>query len=185
VPILPKDRDPRLITVRRGGSLTDDDHRMLAEWALQCAEHVLPLFEEAQPDDARPRAALEVGRAWIRGELPMKAAHDAAFQANAAARGMPDPAKFAALAAGQAVAVAHVAAHDLGAAAYAIRAAEASAAPDAPDSPVAPDDAADARARARLEERDWQRARLPAAVRDLVLDDQVRRSAICWNVFDD
>ena len=52
----------------------------------------------------------------------MKTAHAAAFQANAAARGLPDPAKFAALSAGQAVAVAHVAAHDLGAAAYAIRA---------------------------------------------------------------
>ena len=44
-------------------------------------------------------------------------AHRAAFLANAAARGMPDPAKFAALSAGQGAAVAHVAAHDLGAAA--------------------------------------------------------------------
>jgi hypothetical protein len=100
-------------------------------------------------------------------------AHQAAFVANAAARGMPDPVKFAALSAGQAVAVAHVAAHDLGAAAYAIRAAGASVAPDG--------DAADA----RRQERQWQRDRLPEAVRDLVLDDQRRRSAICWNVFDD
>ena len=94
----------------------------------------------------------------------MKTAHDAAFQANAAARGLPDPARFAALAAGQAVAVAHVAAHDLGAAAYAIRAVGADA---------------------RLAERDWQREQLPAAVRELVLDDQLLRSAICWHVFDD
>ena len=57
----------------------------------------------------------------------MTDAHHMAFQANAAARGMADPAKFAALSAGQAVAVAHVAAHDLGAAAYAIRAAGAAA----------------------------------------------------------
>jgi hypothetical protein len=85
---------------------------------------------------------------------------------------MPDPAKFAALSAGQAAAVAHVAAHDLGAAAYAIRAASAS---------VLPDDAAQARAK----EREWQRVHLPAAVRELVLDDQQRRSAICWHVFDD
>jgi len=172
VPILPKERDPRLITIRRGGTLTDEDHRLLADWALVCAEHVLPLFEEQQPGDSRPRDAIEIGRAWIRGELRMTDAHNAAFQANAAARGMPDPAKFAALSAGQAVAVAHVAAHDLGAAAYAIRAAGAS---------VAAGDAA----RARAEERAWQRERLPAAVRDLVLDDQRRRSAICWHVFDD
>jgi hypothetical protein len=172
VPILPKERDPRLITVRRGGTLTDDDHRLLADWALVCAEHVLPLFEEQRPADSRPRDAIEIGRAWIRGELRMTDAHNAAFQANAAARGMPDPAKFAALSAGQAVAVAHVAAHDLGAAAYAIRAAGAS---------VAAGDAA----RAWVEERAWQRERLPAAVRELVLDDQRRRSAICWHACDD
>jgi hypothetical protein len=55
----------------------------------------------------------------------MKDARGAAFAANAAARGLGEPAKFAALSAGQAVAVAHVAAHDLGAAAYAIRAVQA------------------------------------------------------------
>ena len=99
-------------------------------------------------------------------------AHRAAFQSNAAARGMADPAKFAALSAGQAVAVAHVAAHDLGAAAYAIRAAGAG---------VPAEDAAQARAA----ERQWQREQLPAAIRELVVDDQQRRSAICWHVFDD
>jgi hypothetical protein len=123
MPILPKVRDQRLITVRRGGTLVDDDHRALAEWAAVCAEHVLPLFETRCPADSRPRDAIAVGRAWIRGEVTMTVAHNTAFVANAAARGLPDAAKFAALAAGQAVAVAHVAAHDLGAAAYAIRAA--------------------------------------------------------------
>jgi hypothetical protein len=172
VPILPRERDPRLITLRRGGTLTDEHHRLLAAWALTCAEHVLPLFEDRRPDDDRPRAALGVGHAWIRGEVPMKDAHQAAFQANAAGRGLADPAKFAALAAGQAVAVAHVAAHDLGAAAYAIRAAGAG---------VPAEDAA----RARAEERQWQRERLPDAVRELVLEDQRNRSAICWHVFDD
>lgn len=172
MPILPKVRDPRLITVRRGGTLTDDHHRLLADWALLCAEHVLHLFEQQRPTDARPREAIDVGRAWIRGEVRMGDAHQAAFAANAAARELPDPAKFAALSAGQAVAVAHVAAHDLGAAAYAIRAAGAC---------VAADDAA----RARADERQWQQERIPEAVRDLVLDDQQRRSAICWHVFAD
>jgi hypothetical protein len=164
--ILAKERDPRLVTVRRGGTLTDDAHRLLAAWAVACAEHVLPLFERERPDDHGPRSVLEVARAWIRGEVPMKAAHDAAFRANAAGRGLPDPARFAALSAGQAVAVAHVAAHDLGAAAYAIRAV-----------------AADAGEAAGIEEREWQRARLPAEVRELVLDDQRRRDPICWGVF--
>ena len=122
MPILPAERDPRLITMRRGGTLTDEHHRLLADWAALCAEHVLQLFDEEQPRDTRPRDAIDVGRAWVRDEVRMGDARRAAFAANAAARGLPDPAKFAALAAGQAAAVAHVAAHDLGAAAYAIRA---------------------------------------------------------------
>ena len=62
--ILPKVRDPRFITVRRGGSLADDDHRLLALWAADCAEHVLHHFEQARPDGRpsapgdRPRAGL-------------------------------------------------------------------------------------------------------------------------------
>lgn len=172
MPILPAQRDPRFITIRRGGTLTDEHHHLLAEWAAVCAEHVLPLFETERPDDTRPRDAIELGRAWIRGEVPMKEAHQRAFVANAAGRDLPDPAKFAALAAGQAVAVAHVAAHELGAAAYAIRAVAA----------AAPSGESEA---ARLRERDWQRAQLPAEISGLVLDDQRLRSTICWNVFDD
>lgn len=170
MPILPKERDPRLITLRRGGSLTDEDHHLLAEWAALCAEHVLPFFEKACPGDARPRDAIAVGRGWIRGEVPMRDAHKTAFVANAAARGLPDPAKFAALAAGQAVAVAHVAAHYLGAAAYAIRSAAAS---------VAEGDAEGA----RLKELGWQRKRIPATLREFVLEDQRARNDICWGAF--
>jgi len=107
MPILPKDRDPALITMRRGGTLTDDDHRLLATWAIACAEHVLPLFEAERPDDPILRTTLELARGWVRGEVPMKEAHQQSFRANAAGRGWPDPARFAALAAGQAVAVAH------------------------------------------------------------------------------
>ena len=34
------------MTVRRGGSLQDDDHRLLAVWAADCAQHVLHHFDE-------------------------------------------------------------------------------------------------------------------------------------------
>jgi hypothetical protein len=172
MPILPTERDPRLITLRRGGTLTDDHHRLLAEWAAQCAEHVLQLFEQVQPNDTRPREAIDADRAWIRGEMRMMDARQLAFASNAAARGLPDSAKFAALSAGQAGAVPHVAAHDLGAAAYAIRAV-------ADTAPAGKTDAA------RIRERDWQRKRIPAELRELVLEDQQNRSPICWHVFDD
>jgi hypothetical protein len=170
--ILPKVRDARFITIRRGGSLTDTDHRLLALWAATCAEHVLPLFERVRPGDPRPRHAIELGRAWTRGEVGMMAARAAAGHANAAARDLAGAPRFAAYAAAQAAAVGHVAAHELGAAAYAIRAAEAAASEGG-------------RETARIRERDWQREQLPNVIRELVLDDQRLRSPICWGAFDD
>src|SRR3712207_1250478 len=125
--ILPNVRDPRFVTIRRGGLLTDSDHQRLALWAAACAEHVLPLFESAKPSDPRPRRAIEQARAWVRGEITMTQARTAAGHANAAARDLKGAARHAAYAAGQAAAVAHVAAHELGAAAYAIKAAQAAA----------------------------------------------------------
>ncbi len=169
--ILPAVRDPRLVTVRRGGTLTDADHHALALWAAVCAEHVLDLFERARPGDPRPREAIEHARAWVRGEVPMMRARAAGGHAMAAARDLRGAPRFAAYAAGQAAVVAHVAEHELGAAAYAIKAVRA-AAPDG-----------EAAAAGRGECR-WQRDRLPASVRELVLDDQRRRNELCWSVFD-
>jgi hypothetical protein len=165
--ILPAVRDPRFITIRRGGTLTDADHHLLALWAAACAEHVLGLFEAARPGDPRPREAIEHARAWVRGEVKMMQARAAGGHAMGAARDLRGAARHAAYAAGQAAVVAHVAAHELGAAAYAIKAVRAAAGAEA----------------GRLECR-WQRDQLPAAIRELVLDDQRLRNDICWSVFD-
>src|SRR3954469_21894624 len=107
--ILPKDRDPRFVTIRRGGTLTDTDHRLLALWAAACAEHVLHLFEAVQPSDRRPREAIEQIRAWTRGEINMSASRSAGGHAMAAARPLQGAPRHAAFAAGQAGVVAHVA----------------------------------------------------------------------------
>jgi len=128
--ILPKIRDRRFITARRGGTLQDDDHRLLALWAADCGEHVLDHFEQARPTDDRPRRAIDLGRAWARGEITWAEARTAGGHANAAARDLSGAARHAAYAAGQAAAVGHVAAHELGAAAYAVRAARAAAPED-------------------------------------------------------
>ena len=170
--ILPAERDPRLVTVRRGGSLTDEDHHRLALWAAACAEHVLGVFEAVRRDDRRPREAIAAARAWTRGELAMMQTRALGGHAMGAARDLRGAPRFAAYAAGQAAVVAHVAEHDLGAAAYAIKAAGAAAAlPEA--------------GAAQREECRWQRDQLPEPVRRLVLDDQRRRNALCWSVFDD
>ena len=168
--ILPKKRDPRFITLRRGGTLQDSDHHLLAIWAAACAEHVLPLFESVRPDDPRPRQAIEAARAWTRGELKMMETRALGGHAMGAARDLSGAARFAAYAAGQAAVVAHVAAHELGAAAYAIKAVREAAL----------DGGAEEAGRLECE---WQRAELPSEIRDLVLDDQKLRNEICWSVF--
>jgi len=169
--ILPKKRDPRFITMRRGGTLPNTHHHLLAIWAADCAQHVLHFFEETQPDDDRPHRAIESARAWARGEITMTQARTAAGHAMGSARVMRGAAREADYAAGQAAAVAHVAAHELGAAAYAIRAARAAAGENE-------------RIEAGSLECQWQRAQLPNEIRDLVLDDQKLRNKICWFIFD-
>lgn len=171
--ILPEIRDKRFIKIRRGGTLTDENHRLLAIWAAECAGHVLHCFEEARPDDDRPRRAIEAAHAWASGEITMKQARSAAGASQDAARevkGISEAARMAALSAGQAAVVAHVAAHEMGAAAYAIRAAMEA-------SPKAEKELE------RLRECRWQRAILPEQIRSLVIDDERLRNALCWNVF--
>ncbi|MFK5256153.1 putative immunity protein [Propionibacterium freudenreichii] len=168
--ILSKVRDPRLITIRRGGSLTDEHHRLLTLWAARCAEHVLPLFEKVCPDDLRPRLAIDAARTWVRGDMKMMQARAVGGHSMGAARPLRGAARFAAYAAGQAACVPHVAEHDLGAAAYAIKAVQTAATPEKAEL-------------ARIRERDWQRDQLPPEIRDLVLEDQQRRNDICWHVF--
>lgn len=72
----------------------------------------------------------------------------------------------------EAACVAHVPEHDLGAAAYAIKAVQAAA------------PAGQEKVRG-LAERDWQRRQIPAGLYGLVLEDQARRNDICWLVFSD
>src|SRR5206468_8638410 len=149
----------------------DHEHRLHAMWAADCAEQVLHQFEQARPTDGRPRRAIDLGRAWARGEITWGEARTAGGHANAAARDLRGAARHAAYAAGQAAAVGHVAAHELGAAAYAIRAARAAAREDE-------------REAAGRTECQWQRDQLPHEIRELVLDDQRLRNELCWFAFD-
>ncbi len=111
---------------RRPGALTlsEDDRRVLAVWAADCAERTLSLFEARAPNDTRPRDAIAGLRAFARGEMRIGPVRALAAAAHAAARDVGDPAAVAAArAAGQAAGTAHMAAHAHGAAAYAAKAA--------------------------------------------------------------
>ena len=168
--ILPKERDPRLITIRRGGTLAESDHHLHGLWAAACAEHVLPFFEAERPTNTRPRAAIAAIRAWTRGTMKMMDSRAAGGHAMGAARELTGAARYSAYAAGQAACVAHLAEHNLGAAAYAIKAARAGRPGD--------------EELAGHCECAWQREQLPEAIRALVIEDQRRRNEICWRVFE-
>ena len=123
----------------------EQDQRILALWAADCAEHVLPFFEASRPEDDRPRKAIEAGRAWAQGEMACGKARAAAVAAHAAARAADEgPARAAARAAGHAAGTAHMAGHARTAADYAVKAAAGTAS---------------------ATERDWQRRRLPNRLR--------------------
>jgi hypothetical protein len=114
-------------------TLTDADRRLAAAWAADCAERVLPLFEAGAPDDGRPRALIARTRAFARGELKTAEEIRRRFVGGVGAGDVKAPAAVAAArAAGQAVAVCHMGAHALGAAAYAANAAGL-ADPDRPE----------------------------------------------------
>lgn len=109
-------------------SLSENDRRVVAAWAADCAERVLPVFEREAPDDDRARDGIIRARAFARGELTAAGEIRRRFVAGRAAQSAVSPAgKAAARSAGQAAGVAHMGAHALGAAAYAAKAAELNA----------------------------------------------------------
>ena len=119
------------------------DYNSLALWATDCAEHVLPYFEEKYPKDDRPWKAVEAVRAWARGNIKMSEARATARAADRAA------ARAAARATGHAAATAQVAGHAPHATNYAVKTVTYAAVPT--DSTAA-----------ASKERDWQYGRLPA-----------------------
>ena len=135
------------------------DQRSLANCAADCAERVLPFFEKVYPKDDRPRKAIETCRIWIStGMFKMSDIRGTSLAAHAAAREAKEnnAACFAARAAGQAVATAHVSQHAFGAAYYALKAIAA----------ANPGTAGVRTAR----EHNWQSRRLPEHLRQEFLD---------------
>lgn len=143
-------RKPKLVKTRLDAQIAElvaaTEQRILATWACDCVERVLPYFESNHPEDKRPRLALEAARTWVRdGVFKMADVRKVALAAHAAARAVEedDAARSAAHAAGQALATAHVPAHAIAAAVYAATAIR--------DGAEAPDEDA-----AVASERTWQ-----------------------------
>lgn len=110
-------KDPEMVNL-----IKKTDHKILARWAIDCAERVSPFFEEKYPNDKRPREAILTLKTWIiTGVFKMAVIRKASLDSHAAARdvGEDSPARSAARACGQAVATAHVPTHAYGSAIYA------------------------------------------------------------------
>jgi hypothetical protein len=134
------------------------DQKLMAAWAADCAKRVLPLFEREYPRDDRPRKAIKACRAWVRtGVFRMADIRGASLAAHTSARAAQEneAACFAARAAGQAVATAHVPQHAYGGAYYALKAVQA-ANPENAEAKIA-------------REWDWQSDHLPEHLRRSIM----------------
>ena len=101
------------------------DKKVLAKWAIDCVERVIPYFEKQFSKDKRPRKAIETLQDWINtGNFKMQIIRKVSLDSHAAARevGEDNPARSVARAAGQAVATAHVKTHSLAAVMYSLQA---------------------------------------------------------------
>ena len=142
-------RDKRFIAEHRGGLLTKKHHRQLMIWACVCTDHVIPLLGGTL--DSRLKNALLIAREWTNGNTTVGEAMKASVGAHAVAREFTNPTSIAvARAVGQAVAIAHMADHSVGAAIYALKAIK--------------------NAGKSIEtERKWQNEQLPSEIKEIVL----------------
>ncbi len=105
-------------------TLSETDRRLVAAWAADCVERVLGLFKAEAPDDNRPQALIARTRAFSRGELNTAEEIRRRFTGGVGAGEVKSSTAAAvARAAGQAVAICHMGAHALSAAACAVKAA--------------------------------------------------------------
>jgi hypothetical protein len=142
-------QDKRFIAEHRGGPLQKEQHYQLMKWACDCAEHIVPLLGESI--DERLKNALHTAKEWEQGRASVGEARKASVEAHAVAREATNPTAIAvARSIGHAVATAHMADHSLGAAWYALKAAEHAG-------------------KSRDAERKWQDDRLPSEIAELVL----------------
>lgn len=89
--------------------LTMDELRAVARYVVRHAEDVLAVFEQAVPDDPRPRAAIDAAWTFINGAKRSRLQRVTALDAHRAARSAPsEAARLAARSAGDAASAAYL-----------------------------------------------------------------------------
>ncbi|MFD4029854.1 putative immunity protein [Streptomyces sp. NPDC058637] len=96
-------------TVSGDFDLTMDELRVVARYVVRHAEDVLSVFEQAVPDDPRPRAAIDAAWVFIGGANRSRLQRVTSFDAHRAARSAPsEAARLAARSAGDAASAAYL-----------------------------------------------------------------------------
>ncbi|WGW11039.1 exonuclease SbcC [Saxibacter everestensis] len=96
-------------TVSGDFDLTTDELRIVAHYVVLHAEDVLPVFEQAVPDDPRPRAAIDAAWTFINGANRTALQRIASLDAHRAARSaLSEAARLAARSAGDAASAAYL-----------------------------------------------------------------------------
>jgi immunity protein 5 of polymorphic toxin system len=103
------DMAQRTRTVSGDFELTMDELRAVAGYVVQHAADVLPVFEQAVPDDPRPRAAIDAARVFAGGAERTRLQRVTSVDAHRAARSAPsEAARLAARSAGDAASAAYL-----------------------------------------------------------------------------
>jgi hypothetical protein len=153
-------RDKRFIAQHRGGTLKNEQHRQLINWACNCSENVSSLYGGEM--DERVNKALLVAKAWEKGRASVGDARKAALDVIALANEASNPLLVAiARSVGHAAATAHMADHCLGAALYALKAVRISG-------------------KSVAAERKWQNEQLPVEIMELVIDTRSKKEEVSY-----
>lgn len=134
------------------------DKKLLVIWAANCAERVLPFFENYSKDN-QPRKAIEIIKNWVKTDMPkISIIRKISLDIHSAARIVKEnnAACFAARSCGQAVATAHVTQHSFGASWYALKA-------------IAETNSVNTETKVK-EEYNWQLNQLPEHLRKIFLN---------------
>lgn len=98
-----------MTTVSGDFELTMDELRAVARYVAESAQDVLPVFEEAAPDDPRPRAALDAAWEFVNGARRTKLQRITSLDAHRAAKEAgTEVARLAARSAGDAASAAYL-----------------------------------------------------------------------------
>jgi len=142
--VMPGMRDKRFVTLKRGGTLTPENHIIMMRWSCACVDRLAQtLGTTLSPVLAE---AMRVAEDWAGGKVKTGAAMSAARAVHVHARSLANPVdKAFARAVGHAVATAHMADHCIGPVLYSEKAVKAAGGDSAG-------------------ERKWQFDRLPPAL---------------------